>query len=122
MVKTDRRCRYNVLLLLYVETDYIHVITKNPLSVFFSSEPEDAIKALGDFQQVSRPVAITFKEMTTLMRQCQQVEDGKTMTNELSKNITTHPIGRGILANNPFVLLSGIIPGVTVAFCKIRLN
>jgi hypothetical protein len=50
--------------------------------------------------------------MTTLMKQCQQVEDSKSMHNELTKNVTSHPIaGRGILANNPFVLLSGIIPG-----------
>lgn len=84
----------------------------NSITYFFYSEPQDTLKALGDYQETLRPVAINFNEMTTLMNQCQQVEESKTISNELVKNITSHPIsGRGILANNPFVLLSGIIPG-----------
>ncbi|EFA07968.1 phospholipase A2B precursor [Tribolium castaneum] len=115
---TGRRVKNDSIRMVYFHDQTVAIVELQPDKLLLNCElievyqPEDAIKALGDFQHVSRPVAISFKEMTTLMRQCQQVEDGKSVHDELAKNITAHPIaGRGILANNPFVLLSGIIPG-----------
>lgn len=76
------------------------------------SEPEQVIKAVGELQHVTRPVPIKFSEMIGLMEQCKQLEDivdYKTY-DEAAKNYTMSG-ARGILANNPFTLLSGIIPG-----------
>lgn len=77
------------------------------------SEPEEALKSLGELQHISRPVAITFKEMITLMDQCQEVESYANA--HKTKQSTAHSqgpgYGRGLLANNPLTLFSGIIPG-----------
>lgn len=81
---------------------------------FFFSEPSDVFKTLGELKEVARPVGITFKEMITLMNQCKELEDMMfSRKHEEQLKNRTYPVSqaRGILANNPFSLLSGIIPG-----------
>ncbi|KAJ8911524.1 hypothetical protein NQ315_000559, partial [Exocentrus adspersus] len=101
--------------------DFSFVLSSNnPTSLWYAvsswnltSEPSDIFNALGELQGKTRPVGITFTEMITLMDQCKEMED-MTFINrhkEVLKNGTNNvPQVRGILGNNPFSLLSGIIP------------
>lgn len=78
---------------------------------FFNSDPEEAFKTLSDLQDISKPLLITFREMRTLMSQCQEI-DAQTNFNKGSMSSKKLPgVGRGILTNNPLTLFSGIIPG-----------
>lgn len=82
------------------------------LSIF--SEPELAIKALGEIQHISKPVGISFQEMLKLMNDCKELEEAEQARYKDEHNHSyteTKMEARGILANNPFTLLSGIIPG-----------
>lgn len=85
---------------------------------FCYSEPTEAIHLLHDLSHVNKPLRITFSEMLTLMSQCQQLDSPlKLKLTGMSHDHTTTltPIerrqGKGLLSNNPFTILSGIIPG-----------
>nr|XP_022916393.1 uncharacterized protein LOC111426203 [Onthophagus taurus] len=72
-------------------------------------EPEEALMALGQLSKFSRPVAISFPEMMTLMSQCQQVDSFNSQ--DRVPSVAPPNMARGLLSNNPLTLLSGIIPG-----------
>lgn len=78
------------------------------ISCLLFSEPEDAFKLLSNLQDISRPLLITFREMTTLMSQCQEI-DTQMKSNKV--NTKSVQVGRGLSLNNPLTLFSGIIPG-----------
>lgn len=80
------------------------------------SDPEDAMKLLQELSIVSRPLMISFTEMITLMSQCQLVDAPQTADTEGTRRSVPAPgltatDRPGLLANNPFTLFSGIIPG-----------
>lgn len=74
-------------------------------------EQNQLFEVLGELKAHARPVGISFMEMVTLMGQCKQLEERRTIKNrELLKNDTL-AASQGRKLSNPFTLLSGIIPG-----------
>ncbi|ERL84771.1 hypothetical protein D910_02196 [Dendroctonus ponderosae] len=76
-------------------------------------KPEQYSEVLGSFAKKARPVGITFLEMLTLMDQCKELEEYTGNIKRDTRNSTASPFeqARGILANDPFSLFKGIIPG-----------
>lgn len=85
-------------------------------NIFFFSEPDEALKVLGELKDLARAVYISLNEMLTLMNQCQQLDAITSSTGGItdsSTNQSKSPVAnRGLLSNNPLTLFSGIIPGI----------
>ncbi|KAJ8975352.1 hypothetical protein NQ317_000280 [Molorchus minor] len=117
---SGRRVKNDSIRMVYFNDQTVAIVELGPKKLLLNCElieiyqSEEIFKVLGELQAVARPVGITFEEMVVLMDQCKQLEDMTYLSKheEVSKN-RTHRFseGRGILANNPFSLLSGIIPG-----------
>lgn len=106
-----------IVCILFISVSFVYLFKKKTvcitfiyIHVLFCSEPEEALKSLGELQKVSRPVAIAFGEMMTLMSQCQQVDTNRNHRGR-STSVANPSMARGLLTNNPLTLLSGIIPG-----------
>lgn len=139
------RVQNDSLRMVYYNMQTVAVVELGPGKLLLNCElievydPEDAMQLLHDLSTISRPLAITFSEMMTLMSQCQQLESPLSTANtavavaSARHRITVAEMERrhnggsaapnakaaastatgngGLLANNPFTLFSGIIPG-----------
>ncbi|KAF7286500.1 hypothetical protein GWI33_005136 [Rhynchophorus ferrugineus] len=77
-------------------------------------ETDQYSKVLGELQSTAKPVGISFLEMITLMDQCKELDEMNGVIKEPPpQNKTTRAIdqARSILANDPFTILKGIVPG-----------
>ncbi|CAH0563568.1 unnamed protein product [Brassicogethes aeneus] len=119
---SGKRVKNDSIRMVYFYDQTVAVVELEPSKLLLNCElievyePEMALKALGDIQHVSKPVGISFKEMLKLMNNCKELEEGELQRNreeqkQSDKNKNDRMEARGILANNPFTLLSGIIPG-----------
>lgn len=72
------------------------------------------MKLLHNLSAINKPLEITFKDMVKLMNQCDIVEKQNELNRQphLSKEQrSVDGGGAGLFPQNPFSLLSGIIPG-----------
>lgn len=115
---SGKRVGNDSLRMVYFHDQTVAVVELGPKKLLLNCElievyePEEALKSLGELQSISRPIAITFKEMLTLMSQCQQVETYNDSSHKETTVRSRGPgYGKGLLSNNPLTLFSGIIPG-----------
>ncbi|CAG9767139.1 unnamed protein product [Ceutorhynchus assimilis] len=105
--------------MVYFHDQTVAIVELGPRKLLLNCEiievftPEDYVKVLGnDFGKVARPVGITFYEMITLMDQCKELDEIMDGLNKKGQNSTgPESNARGILSNDPFTLLKGIVPG-----------
>ncbi|XP_066250396.1 uncharacterized protein [Euwallacea similis] len=115
---TGRRVSDSIRM-VYFHDQTVAVVELGPRKLLLNCEvievfkPEQYSDVLGDLAKTARPVGITFLEMLTLMDQCKELEEISGTIKRSSRNSTTNPFenARGILANDPFTLFRGIIPG-----------
>ncbi|XP_019880793.1 uncharacterized protein LOC109608709 [Aethina tumida] len=119
-VYSGRRVKNDSIRMVYFYDQTVAVVELEPTKLLLNCElievyePELAIKALGEIQHISKPVGISFQEMLKLMNDCKELEEAEQARYKDEHNHSyteTKMEARGILANNPFTLLSGIIPG-----------
>lgn len=79
------------------------------------------MKLLQKLSTINKPLEITFKDMVKLMNQCDIVEKQNEINRQphLSKEQrSVDEGGTGLFPQNPFSLLSGIVPGM-LFFCTV---
>ncbi|KAL1497403.1 hypothetical protein ABEB36_008380 [Hypothenemus hampei] len=105
--------------MVYFHDQTVAIVELGPRKLLLNCEiievfkPEQYMEVLGDFAKKARPVGITFMEMLTLMDQCKELEENAGLIKRDTENSTGNPFdqARAILANDPFTLFRGIIPG-----------
>ncbi|KAK9737433.1 Phospholipase A2 [Popillia japonica] len=114
---SGQRVNNSSLRMVYFYDQTVAVVELGPKKLLLNCElievyePEEALKSLGELQKVSRPVAISFPEMMTLMSQCQQVDSFRNHRMRSTSSANSANGRSSLLNNNPLTLLSGIIPG-----------
>ncbi|GLV32967.1 uncharacterized protein CBL_08971 [Carabus blaptoides fortunei] len=119
------RVQNDSLRMVYYNMQTVAVVELGPGKLLLNCElievydPEDAMLLLNELSIVSRPLMVSFTEMVTLMSQCQLVDPPQSAADVKGnrRDVTAAAAGLtpterpGLLANNPFTLFSGIIPG-----------
>ncbi|CAF4931826.1 unnamed protein product [Pieris macdunnoughi] len=94
-------------------------------SLFYVFNPhcdeEDTSRLLRQLSRINRPLGITFRQMTKLMGQCQQIEGVEAgdnsresiwmEENDVQARLRAGGAHAGLLGGSPLSLLQGIIPG-----------
>nr|CAI5821665.1 unnamed protein product [Callosobruchus analis] len=116
---SGKRADGDSMRMVYFNDQTVAVVELGPSKLLLNCElieifhPDQVFAVLGDLKNSARPVEVTFQEMLTLMSQCKQLEDITYLSEhqEVGKNYSTDRNDSPRSVNNPFSLLSGIIPG-----------
>jgi len=132
-IYSGNRVKNDSLLMVYFHDQTVAIVELGAKKLLLNCElieiydHNEVSKVLGNLKR-QRPVPITFNEMTTLMSQCQQIDNNRRAlsmdTSGTSSSASTSDTqnhrqfqintgggnGRGFLGNNPLSLFSGIIP------------
>lgn len=108
------------LIMIYFNDQTIAVVELGPAKLLLNCElieiydDKEGVMLLQKLSSINKPLEITFKDMVKLMNQCDIVDKQNEMNRHphLSKEQrSVDGGGAGLFPQNPFSLLSGIVPG-----------
>ncbi|XP_045516973.1 uncharacterized protein LOC123709591 isoform X2 [Pieris brassicae] len=124
---SGRRVSNDTLRMIYFHDQTVAVVELGEEKLLLNCElietydEEDTSRLLRQLSRINRPLGITFRQMTKLMGQCQQIEGAEAgdnsresiwmEENDAQARLRAGGAHAGLLGGSPLSLLQGIIPG-----------